>query len=120
MFSPEATIRPGNRLGDIGAAIGASPACTGYGMPEGWGGHGIGRQMHEDPSVPSQGIPGRGLRLKPGLVVAIEPMVMAGGRHTFLLDDDGWTVRTSDSSRAAHAEHTIAITADGPRVLTLP
>jgi methionyl aminopeptidase len=76
--------------------------------------------MHEDPSVPNDGAPGRGLRLKPGLVIAIEPMFMAGGRSDYRIDDDGWTVRTSDGSRAAHWEHTIAITAEGPRILTAP
>jgi methionyl aminopeptidase len=111
---------PGNRMGDIASAIGAIGRGHGYGIPEGWGGHGIGRQMHEDPSVPNEGPAGRGLRLKAGLVIAIEPMFMAGGLDDILLDDDGWTVRTGDGSRAAHAEHSIAITADGPRILTEP
>ncbi len=111
---------PGNRMGDIAAAIGAIGRGHGYGIPEGWGGHGIGRQMHEEPSVPNEGPAGRGLRLKPGLVIAIEPMFMAGGGDDIRLDDDGWTVRTSDGSRAAHAEHSIAITKDGPRILTEP
>ncbi len=111
---------PGNRMGDIAAAIGAIGRGHGYGIPEGWGGHGIGRQMHEEPSVPNEGPAGRGLRLKAGLVIAIEPMFMAGGGDDIRLDDDGWTVRTSDGSRAAHAEHSIAITKDGPRILTEP
>jgi methionyl aminopeptidase len=111
---------PGNRMGDIASAIGAIGRGHGYGIPEGWGGHGIGRQMHEDPSVPNEGPAGRGLRLKAGLVIAIEPMFMAGGLDDIQLDDDGWTVRTGDGSRAAHAEHSIAITADGPRILTEP
>ena len=110
--------RPGNRIGDIAHAIGTIARRNGYGLPRGWGGHGVGRQMHEDPSVPNEGEAGRGLRLKPGLVIAIEPMFMAGGQDTFVIDDDGWTVRTSDGSRAVHTEHTIAITADGPLVLT--
>jgi methionyl aminopeptidase len=112
--------QPGNRLGDVGHAIWSIAREHGYGMPEGWGGHGVGREMHEDPSVPNVGVPGKGLRLKPGLVIAIEPMFIAGGGDDYLLDDDGWTVRTTDGSRAAHVEHTIAITADGPVILTLP
>jgi methionyl aminopeptidase len=110
----------GNRIGDIAHAIGTIAREHGYGVPQGWGGHGVGRAMHEDPSVPNDGAPGRGLRLKPGLVIAIEPMFMAGGRTDYRIDDDGWTVRTSDGSRAAHWEHTIAITTEGPRILTAP
>jgi methionyl aminopeptidase len=109
---------PGNRLGDVGHAIGTIGRKHGYGIPDGWGGHGVGREMHEDPSVPNEGEPGRGLRLKPGLVIAIEPMFMAGGDDGVRIDDDGWTIRTVDGSRAAHTEHTIAVTDDGPRVLT--
>lgn len=115
-----AAAQPGNRLGDIGAAISAIAREHGYGMPEGWGGHGIGREMHQDPSVPNEGRAGRGLKLKPGLVICIEPMFMAGGSNDYELDDDGWTVRTIDGSRAAHSEHALAITEDGPRILTLP
>ncbi|HSK21889.1 MAG TPA: type I methionyl aminopeptidase [Egicoccus sp.] len=111
---------PGARLGDVGAAIGAIGRGHGYGIPEGWGGHGVGRSMHEDPSVPNEGEPGRGLRIRPGLVIAIEPMFMAGGKDEVRLDDDGWTIRTIDGSRASHAEHTIAITEDGPAILTAP
>ncbi|MBW3657250.1 MAG: type I methionyl aminopeptidase [Actinobacteria bacterium] len=111
---------PGNRIGDIAAAIGAIAAAHGYGTPAGWGGHGVGREMHEDPSVPNEGRPGRGLKLKPGLVIAIEPMFMAGGGHDVRIDADGWTVRTVDGTRAAHSEHTIAVTEDGPRILTTP
>lgn len=110
---------PGNRIGDIAHAIGTLGRGYGYGIPEGWGGHGVGRSMHEDPSVPNEGAPGRGLKLKAGLVIAIEPMFHAGGEDAFTIDDDGWTVRTADGSRAAHVEHTIAITEDGPRILTL-
>lgn len=112
--------QPGNRLGDVGHAIATIAREHGYGMPEGWGGHGVGREMHEDPSVPNEGTPGKGLRLKPGLVIAIEPMFIAGGRDDYRIDADGWTVRTTDGSRASHAEHTLAITADGPQILTLP
>jgi methionyl aminopeptidase len=113
-----AAATPGNRIGDIAHAIGTIGRRHGYGIPEGWGGHGVGRAMHEDPSVPNEGSPGRGLKLKPGLVIAIEPMFHAGGDDAFTLDEDGWTVRTADRSRAAHVEHTIAITVDGPRILT--
>lgn len=115
-----AAAQPGNRIGDISAAISTIARAHGYGMPEGWGGHGVGRAMHEDPSVPNDGPPGRGLRLKPGLVIAIEPMFMLSGEDGYVLDEDGWTIRTTDGSRAAHVEHTIAVTEDGPVVLTLP
>ncbi len=115
-----AAAMPGNRIGDIAHAIGTIGRGAGYGIPEGWGGHGVGRAMHEDPSVPNEGRPGRGLHLKPGLVIAIEPMFHAGGSDDYQLDDDGWTIRTADGSRAAHWEHTIAVTDDGPRILTTP
>jgi len=111
---------PGARIGDISAAIGAVLHGAGYGIPAGFGGHGIGRYMHEDPHVPNAGRPGRGMRLRPGLVLAIEPMVMAGGGGDFRVAPDGWALCTVDGSRAAHAEHTVAITRDGPRILTLP
>ena len=110
----------GNRIGDISHAIATIARQHGYGMPEGWGGHGVGREMHEDPSVPNDGKPGRGLRLKPGLVIAIEPMFIEGGEDSYRLADDGWTVLTIDGTNSAHSEHTIAITEDGPRILTLP
>lgn len=108
----------GGRLGDISAAIGAIGREAGYGMPEGWGGHGIGRAMHEAPEVPNTGRAGRGMRLRAGLVLALEPMFLAGGVDDYWLDEDGWSLRTADRSRAAHVEHTVAITADGPVVLT--
>jgi methionyl aminopeptidase len=88
-----------------------------YGLVEEYTGHGIGSAMHMDPPVPNYGRAGRGLRLRPGMALAIEPMVMLGGPETDLLDD-GWTVVTADGSRAAHFEHTVAITGDGPWVLT--
>ncbi|MFG2135347.1 type I methionyl aminopeptidase [Streptomyces sp. NPDC048650] len=110
----------GARIGDIAHAVGSIGRAAGYGIPEDFGGHGIGRRMHEDPPVPNDGRPGRGLRLRHGLVLAIEPMLLAGGRNTYYVADDGWTLRTSDAGRAAHFEHTVAITHDGPRVLTMP
>ncbi|MEU3049569.1 type I methionyl aminopeptidase [Streptomyces sp. NPDC006984] len=110
----------GNRIGDIAHAVGRVCREAGYGLPDGLGGHGIGRRMHEDPGVPNEGRPGRGVRLRHGMVLAIEPMVLAGGRDGHYTARDGWTVRTGDGSRAAHAEHTVAITEDGPRILTLP
>ncbi|WP_432037928.1 type I methionyl aminopeptidase [Streptomyces cucumeris] len=108
----------GARLGDISHAVGAVGRAAGYGIPADFGGHGIGRRMHEDLPVPNEGRPGRGLPLRHGLVLAIEPMFMAGGRDDYTADPDGWTLRTVDRTRAAHCEHTVAITEDGPRVLT--
>ncbi|WP_369392972.1 type I methionyl aminopeptidase [Streptomyces sp. CG1] len=108
----------GNRIGDIAHAVGRVCRTAGYGIPHGFGGHGVGRRMHEDPEVPNEGRPGRGLPLRPGMVLAIEPMLIAGGTDMYYTAPDGWTLRTSDGSRAAHAEHTVAITGAGPRVLT--
>ncbi|GAA0401467.1 type I methionyl aminopeptidase [Streptomyces luteireticuli] len=110
----------GNRMGDIAHAVGTVADAARCGMPADFGGHGIGRTMHEDPHVPNRGRPGRGFPLRHGLVLAIEPMLMAGGRDAYRADADGWTLRTTDGSRAAHIEHTVAITDDGPRILTLP
>jgi methionyl aminopeptidase len=109
---------PGGRLGDISAAIGTVGRAGGYGISTDLGGHGVGRTMHEDPHIPNRGRAGRGLRLVPGLVIAIEPWFIGGGSDEIYLDHDGWTIRTADGSRAAHAEHTIAITAAGPVVMT--
>jgi methionyl aminopeptidase len=111
---------PGARIGDISAAIGATGRAGGYGICTDFGGHGVGRAMHEDPHIPNEGTPGRGHRLVPGLVIAIEPWFLAGGRDIYRIDRDGWTIRSGDGSRAAHAEHTVAVTEDGPRVLTEP
>ncbi|NGO49467.1 type I methionyl aminopeptidase [Streptomyces ureilyticus] len=108
----------GNRIGDIAHAIGTVCRRAGYGIPDGFGGHGIGRRMHEDPPVPNEGRPGRGLPLRHGMVLAIEPMLIASGADEYHAAPDGWTLRTNDGSRAAHAEHTVAITDSGPRVLT--
>ncbi|MET7572267.1 type I methionyl aminopeptidase [Streptomyces sp. NPDC005492] len=108
----------GNRIGDIAHAIGTVCRDAGYGIPQGFGGHGIGRQMHEDPAVPNEGRPGRGFPLRHGMALAIEPMLIAGGKDGYHEAPDGWTLRTNDGSRAAHVEHTVAITEAGPRVLT--
>jgi methionyl aminopeptidase len=108
----------GNRIGDIAHAIGRVCRGAGYGIPDGFGGHGVGRTMHEDPGVPNEGRPGRGMPLRHGMVLAIEPMVTGSGRDQHYTARDGWTVRTLDRSRASHAEHTVAITTDGPRILT--
>jgi len=110
-------MRPGNRLGDIGAAVQQYVESRGFGVVRDFVGHGIGRQMHEDPDVQNYGTPGSGLRLEPGLVLAIEPMVTMGDFKVKVLKD-GWTVVTQDGSLAAHFEHTIALTEDGPVVLT--
>ena len=112
--------RVGNRLGDVCHAVEVVGRAHGYGIPDGLGGHGVGRAMHEEPSVPNTGRPGRGMKLRAGLVLAIEPMFSAGGRDDYAVLDDGWTVATTDGSRAAHFEHTIAITAAGPEILTAP
>ena len=111
---------PGSRTGDISAAIGATGRAAGYGICTDFGGHGIGHAMHEDPHIPNAGRPGRGLRLVPGLVIAIEPWFLAGGTDAYKIDSNGWTIRSTDGSRAAHVEHTIAITDDGPLILTAP
>jgi methionyl aminopeptidase len=111
---------PGGHIGDISAAIGATGRAAGYGICTDFGGHGVGRAMHEDPHIANEGSPGRGGRLVPGLVIAIEPWFLAGGRDSYRIDGDGWTIRSADGSRAAHAEHTVAVTADGPQVLTVP
>jgi methionyl aminopeptidase len=115
-----AAAAPGARIGDISAAIGAIGRAGGYGICTDFGGHGVGRAMHEDPHIPNEGRAGRGHRLTPGLVIAIEPWFLAGGKDSYYIDDDGWTIRSGDGSRAAHAEHTVAITPDGPEILTVP
>jgi methionyl aminopeptidase len=109
---------PGNRVGDISAAIAAVGRAAGCGINTDQGGHGVGRSMHEAPSVPNEGRPGRGLPLRAGLVIAIEPWFLAGGSDDYRVDADGWTLRSADGSRAAHVEHTVAVTDDGPRILT--
>jgi methionyl aminopeptidase len=108
---------PGNRLGDISAAIGAVAADYGYPVNTEFGGHGLGRTMHEDPHVSNSGRPGRGLKLQPGLTLALEPW-LAAGTDKIVFDPDGWTIRSADGSRTAHSEHTIAITEGPALVLT--
>jgi methionyl aminopeptidase len=114
-----AAIGPGARMGDVSHAIEQVARGGGYGLPAGLGGHGVGTAMHEDPDVPNTGRPGRGILLREGLVIAIEPMLIEGGGSHCRTARDGWTILTADGSRAAHAEHTVAVTADGPVVLTV-
>ncbi|GAB3206033.1 type I methionyl aminopeptidase [Marinactinospora thermotolerans] len=109
--------RPGNRLGDISAAIGAVAAGYGYPVNTEFGGHGLGRTMHEEPHVPNKGRAGKGLKLKAGMTLALEPW-FARTTDRIVFDPDGWTIRSADGSRGAHSEHTVAITEDGPLVLT--
>ena len=107
------------KIGDISAAIAGIGRAAGCGINTDFGGHGIGRSMHESPSVPNAGRAGRGLRLRPGLVIAIEPWFLAGGDDDYRVDTDGWTLRSADGSRGAHVEHTVAITSTGPEILTI-
>lgn len=114
-----AAARPGGHVGDIGAAVQQEVEAAGFSVVQSLVGHGVGRSMHEEPQVPNFGRPGAGAELFEGLVIAIEPMVNVG-RHEVLLQDDGWTIATRDGSLSAHWEHTVAVTAGGPRILTLP
>ncbi|WP_300765846.1 type I methionyl aminopeptidase [uncultured Bifidobacterium sp.] len=113
-----AQARPGNRLGDVSAAIGDVARSDGYTVNVEFGGHGVGHVMHGDPHVANDGRAGHGYRLRPGLVIAIEPWFMATTDEIYQDPKDGWTLRSSDGSRGAHTEHTIAITEDGPVILT--
>ncbi|MED5813521.1 type I methionyl aminopeptidase [Mycolicibacterium sp. 050232] len=113
-----AAVRPGNTLGDIGHAIASVAREAGYGLLANHGGHGIGRTMHEAPHVPNSGRPGEGMTLRPGLVIAIEPMLIADGTTGYVHDPDGWTLRSATGARAAHSEHTVAVTTGGARILT--
>ena len=108
---------PGNHLGDIGHAIESVAHEHGYGMVRAFVGHGIGQAMHEEPQVPNYGRPGAGMLIEAGMCFAIEPMFNLGGDDVYV-EDDGWTVRTADGARSAHFENTIAVTPDGPDVLT--
>ena len=112
-----AQIRPGARLTDIGHAVQQVAEGAGYSVVREYVGHGVGRNLHEDPQIPNYGPPGRGPELRPGLVIAVEPMVNLGGWETVALQD-GWTVVTADGSLSAHFEHTIAVTEEGAEVLT--
>ncbi|MDQ6855441.1 MAG: type I methionyl aminopeptidase, partial [Actinomycetota bacterium] len=112
-------VTDADRLGDIGAAVEDVAERAGFSVVREYVGHGIGTAMHEEPQIPNYGPPGRGLKLKEGMVLAVEPMVNAGSAATELLAD-GWTVVTQDRRRSAHFEHTIAVSANGPEVLTLP
>lgn len=114
-----AAAHPGARIGDLSHAIGTVLTEAGYAINTEFGGHGIGSTMHQDPHVPNTGRPGRGYRLRPGLLLALEPWVMADTAE-LAMDADGWTLRSATGCRTAHSEHTIAITAEGAEVLTLP
>jgi methionyl aminopeptidase len=111
--------RPGRRVGDISHTIGAVLQGASYRVNTEFGGNGVGSTMHQDPHVPNNGRAGRGLRLKPGMLLAIEPWTMAD-TDRLVTDDDGWTLRSATGCRAAHSEHTVAVTEDGPVVLTEP
>ncbi|NMN97272.1 type I methionyl aminopeptidase [Antrihabitans stalactiti] len=113
-----AAAQSGNKLGDVSHAIWTVADSYGYPVNTEFGGHGLGRTMHEDPHVPNKDRPGRGLKLRPGLTLALEPW-LAATTDRIVFDPDGWTIRSADGSRTAHTEHTIAITEDGPEVLTL-
>jgi methionyl aminopeptidase len=112
-----AAAQPGGRIGDISAAIGEVARSRGLGVNLQFGGHGVGRTMHGEPHVANDGKAGRGFPLKPGLVIAIEPWFLQTTDEIYI-DADGWTIKSKDGSRGAHSEHTVAITADGPLVLT--
>jgi len=114
-----AAARPGATLGDVGAAVQAWVEGQGFSVVRDFVGHGIGRRLHEPPHVPNYGEPGTGERLRPGMVLALEPMLNAGGPEVETLDD-GWTAVTADGSLSAHFEHTVAVTENGPVVLGLP
>ncbi len=112
-------MRPGRRLGDVSAAVQQVVEAAGFSVVRQFVGHGIGRQLHEEPAVPNFGVAGRGMKLRPGVVLAIEPMVNAGGYEVEILAD-GWTAVTKDGKLSAHFEHTVAVTEDGPWILSLP
>lgn len=114
-----AVARPGARIGDLSDAIGTVLSAAGYPINVEFGGHGIGSTMHQDPHIPNTGRPGRGYKLRPGLLLALEPWVMSD-TDELVTDADGWTLRSATGCRTAHSEHTIAITEDGAEILTLP
>ena len=118
LYAGIAAAQPGNRIGDIGAAVSGYAIPRGYGVVRQFVGHGVGRYLHEDPQVPNYGEAGKGVLLRPGMCICIEPMLNMGTEDTTILDDD-WTVVTADGALSAHFEHTLAITADGPKILTV-
>jgi methionyl aminopeptidase len=117
LFLAVEQCRPGNRLGDLGNAVQQHVEGSGFSIVRSLVGHGIGRSMHEEPQIPNYGQPGKGTPLEEGMVFAVEPMTTAG-RHLVRMGDDGWAIYSQDGSLAAHFEFTVAITADGPRILT--
>jgi methionyl aminopeptidase len=117
LFKAVEQCRPGNRLGDVSHAVQQHVEANGLSVVRSLVGHGIGRDMHEDPQIPNYGDAGKGPKLEEGMVLAVEPMVNAG-RHMVRMGDDGWAIYSQDGSLAAHFEFTIAVTADGPRILT--
>lgn len=119
LFEGIQAARPGNRIGDIGSTVQRYVEARGYSVVRTFVGHGVGAKMHEDPSVPNYGTPGRGVRLLPGMTIAIEPMINAGVKEVKVLKD-GWTTVTADGKLSAHFEHSVAITENGPVILTLP
>ena len=114
-----AAAGPGVSVGDLSHAIGSVLTAAGYPVNTEFGGHGVGSTMHQDPHVANNGRPDRGYRLRPGLLLALEPWVMAD-TDVLVMDDDGWTLRSATGCRTAHSEHTVAITDDGAEILTLP
>lgn len=119
LFEGIQAARAGNRIGDIGSTVQRYVEARGYSVVRDFVGHGVGAKMHEDPSVPNYGTPGRGVRLLPGMTIAIEPMINAGVKEVKVLKD-GWTTVTADGKLSAHFEHSVAITENGPVILTLP
>jgi methionyl aminopeptidase len=117
LFKAVEQCRPGNHLGDVGAAVQQHVEAGGFSVVRSLVGHGIGREMHEEPQIPNYGTPGKGTLLEPGMVLAVEPMTTAG-RHMVRMGDDGWAIYAQDGSLTAHFEFTIAVTEDGPRILT--
>ena len=118
-FKGAAAAMPGSRVGDIGFAVQSYAEENGYGVVRELVGHGVGKNLHEEPDIPNFGNKGRGVRLSKGMVVAIEPMINAGTEKVLFSEEDGWTVTTLDKSLSAHYENTIAITDNGPQILTM-
>ena len=119
LFEGIKMAKAGNRIGDIASAVQQYVEARNYSVVRDFVGHGVGAKLHEDPSVPNFGTPGRGVRLLPGMTIAIEPMINAGTHEVRVLEDQ-WTTVTADGKLSAHFEHTIAITPEGPQILTLP